>query len=139
MPIGCDGSEYKFNIDDGNFYSILICLPQMYVHLQVIVLNMNYLNVPMSHLKYFQVNVTNVGLRPATGMRVELPNEPLLSLVSFGSSVEDSERDRSLTLAPGDSAVLVLAASTSERQPLGRRSGTLVVRSLQIDAGISYR
>ncbi|KAI0212202.1 hypothetical protein LSAT2_002886 [Lamellibrachia satsuma] len=86
----------------------------------------------------FVVNVTNVGLRPATGMRVELPNEPLLSLVSFGSTVEDSERDGSLTLAPGDSAVLVLAASTSERQPLGRRSGTLVVRSLQIDAGISY-
>ncbi|KAI0234221.1 hypothetical protein LSAT2_015591 [Lamellibrachia satsuma] len=86
----------------------------------------------------FVVNVTNVGLRPATGMRVELPNEPLLSLVSFGSTVEVSERDGSLTLAHGDSAVLVLAASTSERQPLGRRSGTLVVRSLQIDAGISY-
>ncbi|KAI0216744.1 hypothetical protein LSAT2_031295 [Lamellibrachia satsuma] len=86
----------------------------------------------------FVVNVTNVGLRPATGVRVELPNDPLLSLVSFGNTVEDSEGDGSLTLAPGDSAVLVLAASTSEREPLGRRSGTLVVRSLQTDAGISY-
>ena len=83
--------------------------------------------------------MTNVGLRPATGVRIELPNEPLLSLVSFGNSVGESEGDGTLTLAPGDSAVLVLAASTSRREPLGRHSGSMVVRSLQVDADISYR
>ncbi|KAK2139049.1 hypothetical protein NP493_6770g00005, partial [Ridgeia piscesae] len=87
----------------------------------------------------FVVNVTNVGLRPATGVRVELPNEPMLSLVSFGTTGEDSEGDGTMSLAPGDSAVLVLAASTSDREPLGRRSGTLMIRSLQINAAISYR
>ena len=97
------------------------------------------LNVHVANLTLMQVNVTNVGLRPATGVRVELPNDPLLYLVSFGNIEDNSEGDGSLTLAPGDSAVLVLAASTSERVPLGRRSGTLVIRSLQIDAGISYR
>ena len=86
-----------------------------------------------------QVNVTNVGLRPATGVRVELPNDALLSLVSFGSPSGDSEGDGTLTLAPGESATLVIAASTTEQESLGRRSGTLAIHSLQIGASISYR
>ena len=83
--------------------------------------------------------MTNVGLRSATGVRIELPNEPLLSLVSFGNTVGESGGGSTLSLVPGGSAVLVLAASTSEREPLGRHSGSLLVRSLQVDAGIAYR
>ena len=93
----------------------------------------------VTNVTLVQVNVTNVGLRAITGVRIELPKEPLMYLVSFGNTEDNSEGDGSLTLAPGDSAILVLGAATSDRQVLGRRSGTLVVRSLQIDADISYR
>ena len=83
--------------------------------------------------------MTNVGLRPATGVRVEMPNEPLLSVVSFGNNQLDSTTETTVTLARGDSAILVLSASTSEQEQLGRHSGSMVVRSLQTDASISYR
>ena len=106
---------------------------------QTTVTNMKLSNMHVTNLTLMQVNVTNVGLRPATGVRVELPNDALMYLVSFGNTEDNSEGDGSLTLAPGDSAILVLGAATSDRQVLGRRSGTLVVRSLQIVADISYR
>ena len=85
------------------------------------------------------MNVTNEGLRTASNVRVELPpTEPLLSIVSFATAQQSLDGDR-LKLAPGGSALLVLAVTALPDDALGMREGTMVIRSLETSVALPYR
>ena len=85
------------------------------------------------------MDVANEGLRTASNVRVELPpNEPLLSIVSFAMTQQNLDGDR-LKLAPGGSALLVLAVTALPGDALGTREGTMVIRSLETSVTLPYQ
>ena len=74
-------------------------------------------------------NVTNVGTIPAHMVRAVLPMTEYLSLVSFGSSLQQTEEE--LTLGSGESAMLSILATIPADQPLGDISGQIVISSVE--------
>ena len=74
-------------------------------------------------------NVTNVGTIPAHMVRAVLPMTEYLSLVSFGSSLQQAEGE--LSLGSGESAILSILATIPADQPLGDISGQIVISSVE--------
>ena len=74
-------------------------------------------------------NVTNVGTIPAHMVRAVLPMTEYLSLVSFGSSLQQAEGE--FTLGSGESAILSILATIPADQPLGDISGQIVISSVE--------
>ena len=89
-------------------------------------------------LVFAQADISNAGLRPATAVHIELPSEPMIALVSFATASRQSD-DTRFTLLPGQNATLVLSVTVPQRETLGRRSGSMVIRSLETAFRLTYR
>ena len=82
-------------------------------------------------------NVTNVGSIPANMVRAVLPNVVFMSLVNFGTAVQQNEGE--LVLDSGESALLTVLVSIPPEEPLGEISGRIVISSMETFETIHFR
>ena len=82
-------------------------------------------------------NVTNVGSIPANMVRAVLPNVVFMSLVNFGTAVQQNERE--LVLDSGESALLTVLVTIPPEEPLGEISGRIVISSMETFETIHFR
>ena len=82
-------------------------------------------------------NVTNVGSIPVNMVRAVLPNVVFMSLVNFGTSVQQNERE--LVLDSGESALLTVLVTIPPEEPLGEISGRIVISSMETFETIHFR
>ena len=88
---------------------------------------------------FFQINVTNVGLSAATGVKPQLPNVQMLSIISFGNSAKAYSPNSIFVLNSGESALLVLSVNPSPDLPIGIYPGQIAISSLETYAYIYFR
>lgn len=86
-----------------------------------------------------QVAVSNTGLRDATKLRVSLPKDGLLSLVSLDENDSSLSSEIAQVLEPGKTVVFTLRFTVSATEPLVPHTGTIDIFSLETRSQLEYR
>ncbi len=85
-----------------------------------------------------KIGIANDGLVAATSVSVSAPDDPILSVISFGKPSSDQDAD-TFMLDVGESATLQVMISPRPDEALTSVSGSIVVQSLEVASRLSYR
>ncbi|XP_052092546.1 uncharacterized protein LOC127729013 [Mytilus californianus] len=98
-------------------------------------------NIVRGTQKILDVQVHNDGEVAATNVKVSLPNDNRLSLVSFATigSLDSNENNNGITIGPNEIAMMSLVVTTGLNDGLGEMRGTIVLNTDLTVASISYR
>ena len=94
-----------------------------------------------NNVYFYQVLITNIGLKAATNVKPILPNSTMISLVSFATntSVLTNPLQPGLTLGSGETATLTFSFIPSITESLGDVEGFISIDALETRATINFR
>lgn len=91
-------------------------------------------NIVRGTQKILNINLTNIGEVEAKNIKVSLPNDKRLTLVSFTTSSSDGSDE----ILPGQSGLISIAVTTSSTEGLGEMTGTIYINSDLSSKALQY-